>query len=147
MTTRILWVDDEYSRLPDLANKFSKLGFEVDCADSVIKAQTLLDENQYQCVVLDMILPYGGTLPTNSESIETMKSYLGLDVLRRIEEKRGTKSFPKIVVLTIVDEERLAKRLQALKRKGSVGEILYKRPGLDLDGIVKAVQRALEGSL
>jgi len=53
----ILLVDDNDEILTANREYLDALGFSITCADTGIKAISCLNENQYDCIVLDILLP------------------------------------------------------------------------------------------
>ncbi len=53
----ILLIDDNTEILSANQNHLTKQGFEITCADTGIKALAYLNENRYDCIVLDILLP------------------------------------------------------------------------------------------
>jgi len=54
---KILLVDDNEEILSVNESHLTRQGFNVTCADTGIKAIALLKDNQYDCIVLDVLLP------------------------------------------------------------------------------------------
>src|SRR5215510_13204332 len=53
----ILLIDDNDEILSANQSYLAKQGFNVTCADTGIRAIACLNENQYDCIVLDILLP------------------------------------------------------------------------------------------
>jgi CheY-like chemotaxis protein len=58
---KILWVEDDYYHLKYLARLITKKGFDVVPARSLIEAKELLDNQKFDLVLLDLIIPYSET--------------------------------------------------------------------------------------
>jgi CheY-like chemotaxis protein len=142
MKKRLLWIDDDHARLPELITMLSERGFEVHCAESVYEAKERFRRHVYDCVLLDMILPYGST--GEARAAERERSYLGLGVIDWIVNNSTPDERPRIVILSIVDEERLSLRLQNLKKRGIVSEVLQKGAMISLEDVVNAVICSLQ---
>jgi DNA-binding response OmpR family regulator len=56
---RILVVDDEPAILTNLKTYFTKLGYDVDCAQEVREAEALLSGGRHALVILDLTLGGG----------------------------------------------------------------------------------------
>jgi DNA-binding response OmpR family regulator len=70
MTSRILIVDDEEAVLFGMREYFATLGYEVDCARELAKAQSLLAKISYSLVIADLRL----TGPAGLEGLEVISS-------------------------------------------------------------------------
>ena len=55
--SRILFIDDNEEILSINKSHLTGQGFDVTCADTGINALALLKDNQYDCIVLDILLP------------------------------------------------------------------------------------------
>jgi CheY-like chemotaxis protein len=142
---RLLWVDDEWSQLPELLDLFSAAEIEADCARSPAEAQALMDKNHYDVVLLDMILPTR-SVPTRSGIPNAAPPpFLGLDLLNRISDIPQEKR-PAVVVVTIAEDDRLLERLNGWIKKRLITEVLRKGT-LTHERILNAVKAALSRNL
>ena len=116
---RILVVDDELALRKGLAARFEEEGAEVDTADRVAAARSLLAEHDYDLIVLDHRLPDG--------------TGLGL-----FEELRDAGNGAEVVMMTAYATPQDAVR--AMKN----GARDYVMKPFDLDEMVVVAQRALE---
>ncbi|MDR0963967.1 MAG: response regulator, partial [Clostridium sp.] len=53
----ILLIDDNEEILTANRDYLTKQGFDISCADTGIKALACLNQNKYDCIVLDILLP------------------------------------------------------------------------------------------
>jgi diguanylate cyclase (GGDEF)-like protein len=93
----ILIVDDIDANRDILARRFERRGFEVTAADSGLQALALIDQQNFDLVLLDIEMP----------------EMSGLDVLKRIREQHTPVSLPVIMVTGKSQSEDVADAFEA----------------------------------
>lgn len=113
---KILVIEDDKELLFSLKTILSIEGYEVETADSVIEGKTKINENNYDLVITDIMLPHWGgfDLVDAVKESDTKKKtpvivITGMDedilnTTRTFAEKCLTKPFNKQVLLSAVDE-------------------------------------------
>lgn len=98
---KILFIEDEAIAIKRLIEKLKKR-YEVEVVGSGNSALDSLNENQYDLILLDIMLPHGEgrRIPSNIPPKQT-----GIEILKKIRN-RETKNSPQIpiVVLTAVSD-------------------------------------------
>ena len=143
MTSRVLWIDDEHAQLPELVNELRRASLDVECAESVRNGVEKLRSTHFDGVLLDMILPAGGHRLAEEGDNPPEKPFRGLDVLAEIAGLGEDRTRPRVVVLTIADDSRLAKKLVKWKRSGLVADVLHKHPSCSLETVAQAMKEAI----
>ncbi len=85
---KILVAEDERMMLKSLSFKLSKSGYEVDTAENGKVAWELIQENKYDLILADIIMPF----------------VTGMELLERIKTNPETKETP-VIVLTALGQE------------------------------------------
>ena len=134
MSKRILFVDDEDWSVTPYFEKLRDHGLAVDLAVNGDEALTRLQQQRYELVVLDIMLPPGEKM---GESVEPRKA--GEVLLRRLRAGElpnlKTDSDVPVVVLTAVTDQTLSGKIQGLQVKE-----IFQKPapfGQVTDGILK----------
>lgn len=133
---KILLIEDEVVTVNKLIEKL-KRGYDVEVVESGNSALESLNQNQYDLVVLDIMLPHGGGkgLPP---SIPPKQS--GIEILKKIRAG-ATRNLPKIpvVVLTAVSD---IPDLREIRRYRPVN--LFQKPK-EFSVLYEAIVEAIEG--
>lgn len=126
---RILWIEDDYSRLRNLVLPLKSKGFEVVSATSVVEAREILSMGQsYQVILLDMIIPYDDRVPValdpslSDVRVDTAEDLVRNGLLLLDHIKRVVGDHVPVVVLSVVQSAGVR---QELANRG-VYEILSK---------------------
>jgi len=119
MTARILIVDDEEIVIRSCQRILAAAGHAIDAADNGLDALRLVDENPYDVVVLDIMMP----------------KMDGLQVLQQIKERH-----PEVEVVMVTGLSQIQTAVQAMK----LGAFDYLPKPFDPDDLDHVVARALE---
>lgn len=95
MSIRIIIVEDNLDKtqsLTEAVNEYCEVTPSIDCADNIQAARSLLKENQYDLLILDISLPM--------ESGGTAAPRAGLELLGDIESRRNYKKPKNVVGMT-----------------------------------------------
>ncbi|MCL2255083.1 MAG: response regulator transcription factor [Lachnospiraceae bacterium] len=120
----ILIVDDNEEILTANRDHLTAQGFNVTCADTGIKALALLNENRYDCLVLDILLPDldGFTICKAARTI-TNTPVLFLSCLDEIDDKvNGLLSGGDDYMTKPYSLRELTARIHALLRRSEIQE-------------------------
>jgi DNA-binding NtrC family response regulator len=99
MTDKILIVDDDKAFLQIIAERIQKRGMEVSTAESAAAALQLLEEQSYDAVILDLMMPETG----------------GIEAFKIIQERQ-----PEIQVIFVSGHPSVSKGIEAMK-DGAMG--------------------------
>ncbi len=114
MSKRVLFVDDEDWSVTPYFEKLRDHGLIVDLAVNGDEALARLQQNRYDLVVLDIMLPPGEKM---GENVEPRKA--GEVLLRRLRAGElpnlKTASNVPVVVLTAVTDQKLSEKIQELE--------------------------------
>ena len=139
MLSRILWLDDEWQEVPEQLQSFRQIAEKVDCAASIVEARKLLSSNEYDAILVDMILTWGqDDIPDK----ERLRPYLGTKIIEEITGNENKKR-PCIIVFTIASDERLQSKLRIWRKKNIIQDILVKSDSL-CNSFEKVAQRIQE---
>jgi CheY-like chemotaxis protein len=114
MPKRILFVDDEDWSVTPYFPKLQDENVDVDIAKDGDEALNLLQKNQYDLLVLDIMLPPGSQI---GKQVEPRKAGANLLRLIRQNEVPNMKTSPavRVVILTAVIDHNLAENLKPLE--------------------------------
>ncbi|HXU37935.1 MAG TPA: response regulator [Blastocatellia bacterium] len=101
--TKLLWVDDQIAELGAYVRALEETGFQVQCADSTPAALVLAGANEYNIILVDILMPPPDGIELlrriqplqPNASLAALSSYLYLDRFR--QQLRGL-SFPVEVI-------------------------------------------------
>lgn len=116
---KILWIEDQAKSIMGLINPLIESGHKFDIANDFEQASQYLLREQYNLIILDIIIPSG----MDKKSIEDFRKinsedYYGLKFLSKI-----TENSPPILVLTVVNDPEI---LGQVRNNNKVKEILIK---------------------
>ena len=77
---KLLFVEDDRELLKSVLLYFNEGGFNCETAKTIIEAQDKIDNHQYDCIILDLALPDGNSLPLLSK-LQHQKKEAGVIVL------------------------------------------------------------------
>lgn len=123
---RILWIEDEGKiELIHYKTALVRGGYAVDIASDATEAVHLLREKKYDAIIFDLNIPCG-------TEFETDKPYVGLELLRRLIEKKfenlGEYDPAKMMVFTVVNETDVLSEIQNLGVKSIINKRLTELP-------------------
>ncbi|MCL2662246.1 MAG: response regulator transcription factor [Oscillospiraceae bacterium] len=136
---KILLIDDNDEILSVNKSHLTRQGFSVTCADTGIKAIALLKDNQYDCIVLDILLPDldGFTICKAVRTI-TDTPILFLSCLEEADDKvKGLMAGGDDYMTKPCSLKELTARINALLRRNSTKE--NKRAGVSIDRDTKII--------
>jgi len=118
---RILWIEDEGKiELIHYKTALVRGGYTVDIASDATEAVHLLRGKKYDAIIFDLFIPCG-------TEFETDTPYVGLELLRRLIEKKFENideyDPAKMMVFTVVNETAVLTEIRSL----GVNSILNKR--------------------
>jgi CheY-like chemotaxis protein len=140
MPITILWVDDEWTYMPELIEKCQKNNILMECAANLEEAKQKLEKNNYNGILLDMIFHEKGEASNLINTRKIDKPFLGLDVLEYINNISSNLPKPKIIIMTIADDDRLAGKWKKIDKNGLIAKIIMKTMPYSLDDVVKILQ-------
>ena len=103
---KLLYIEDDFKKPLETDPIYSMLkdnGFDVMVAEDGEEALKKLDQGQYDCIILDIMLPHGGkAIPKNIPRYRT-----GIYILERLREGKFPKNMdtPVVVISAIADME------------------------------------------
>lgn len=77
---KLLFIEDDRELLKSVLLYFNEGGYNCETAKSIIEAQDKIENYDYDCIILDLILPDGNSLPLLSK-IQAQKRETGIIVL------------------------------------------------------------------
>ncbi len=113
MLKRILFVDDEDWSVKPYFEKLQDQGCEVDLATDGDQALARLQQQSYDLVVLDIMLPPGEKMGENVEPRKTGEVLLRRLRAGKLPDLKTAANVP-VVVLTAVTDQKLSDKIQAL---------------------------------
>lgn len=113
MSKRILFVDDEDWSVKPYFEKLQDQGCEVDLAVDGDQALAHLQQNHYDLVVLDIMLPPGEKMGQDVEPRKTGEVLLRWLRAGKLPDLKTPADVP-VVVLTAVTDQKLADKIQEL---------------------------------
>lgn len=119
---RILWIEDDADELGSLIHPLKKSKYEIRNAFDVSQALKLLDEDKFDLIILDMLLPTGGDNPEYRTELN------GLKLLKNLRDRNINTP---VIIVTVITEEYLNTQIDDL----NVEKILVK--GRILPSILK----------
>ncbi len=125
----VLLIDDNQEILEANASYLSRNGFGVTVADSGIKAIAVLSSREFDCIVLDILLPdLDGYAICKAARTVTSAPILFLSCLDEIDDKtRGLMLGGDDYMTKPYSLKELAARVQALVRRGGAGAFSIER--------------------
>jgi DNA-binding NtrC family response regulator len=117
MTEKVLLVDDEEEFVETLAERMRTRGMDVSTTNSGSDALKLVDDEDFDVVVLDLMMP----------GID------GLDALKRIKRRR-----PDIQVVLLTGHATVEKGVEAIKE----GALEFLEKPVDLASLTEAIHKA-----
>jgi len=117
MSEKVLLVDDEEEFVETLAERMRTRGMEVSTTNSGADALKLVDDEDFDVVVLDLMMP----------GID------GLDALKRIKRRR-----PDIQVVLLTGHATVEKGVEAIKQ----GALEFLEKPVDLASLTEAIHKA-----
>jgi len=120
MPKRVLIVDDDEMVLMALEELLRPEGYEIQAVSSAAKALRLLDEGDYDLLMLDIIMP----------------EMNGFDLCKKIREKENCKGTPIVFLSAKSKEEDSARGLE-------VGANLFLSKPISPDKLIKIVSRTI----
>jgi len=117
MSEKVLLVDDEEEFVETLAERMRSRGMEVSTSNSGSDALQLVEDEDYDVVVLDLMMP----------GID------GLDALKRIKRRR-----PDIQVVLLTGHATVEKGVEAIKE----GALEFLEKPVDLASLTEAIHKA-----
>lgn len=117
MSEKVLLVDDEEEFVETLAERMRTRGMEVSTSNSGADALQMVDDEDYDVVVLDLMMP----------GID------GLDALKRIKRRR-----PDIQVVLLTGHATVEKGVEAIKQ----GALEFLEKPVDLASLTEAIHKA-----
>ena len=117
MTDKILIVDDDKAFLQIIAERIQKRGMEVSTAESAAAALQLLEEQSYDAVILDLMMPETG----------------GIEAFKIIQERQ-----PEIQVIFVSGHPSVSKGIEAMK-DGAMG--FLPKP-IDINDLIEKIKQA-----
>jgi len=117
MTEKVLLVDDEEEFIETLAERMRTRGMEVSTTNSGANALQMVDDENYDVVVLDLKMP----------GID------GLEALKRIKRRR-----PDIQVVLLTGHATVEKGVEAIKE----GALEFLEKPVDLASLTEAIHKA-----
>ncbi len=117
MSEKVLLVDDEEEFVETLAERMRTRGMEVSTSNSGADALQLVDDEDFDVVVLDLMMP----------GID------GLDALQRIKRRR-----PDIQVVLLTGHATVEKGVEAIKQ----GALEFLEKPVDLASLTEAIHKA-----
>ncbi|MBI5687398.1 MAG: hypothetical protein HZC54_20180 [Verrucomicrobia bacterium] len=137
MNSSVLWLDDEWTKMPELVQSFEAQGMNVHCESNLEGGLQELKRGSYGIVLLDMILSTGRRPDVPTAPID-QKPFVGLDFVDSVagmaKERR-----PAVVVMTIADDERLARKLRKWERQGIVYGVILKGSPLSFHEVASSL--------
>jgi ActR/RegA family two-component response regulator len=142
MPSHLLWIDDECGALPEQVRDLEAASIAVDCAATVQEGLARLRNGNYQGILLDMILPWQSEPDVNPRQEILQRPFLGTEVVQEVEKLPADKR-PRIVVLTIAQDDRLLRKLVRWKKMGVIRSIIAKTPPLSFGDVTRACAEAI----
>ena len=100
--TSILWIEDDvYSLFEPMMHEFLKVGYKVSSATNKKEALNLLENNSFDLIILDILLPSGDAQPSE------FRQFVGMDLLEELVA-RGIKT-PVMIFSIVTDKEIIEK--------------------------------------
>ena len=103
----ILWVEDEAAKISGLIRPLIKHGHNVEIASDKSSAIDLLSKNEYDLVLLDIIIP-----DATSDNPEEIYPYEGVNVLKASHETINIDT--PVVVLSVVNDSNVIRKIEKL---------------------------------
>ena len=145
---KLIWIDDECGGWDILIKCFVDDGHEVDRATSAQEGIASILANNYDGVILDMIMgsnQESHAAVADDAAVKHQITFPGLYVLRAISEM-PKEEWPAVVVITIAVSEALTEKLKEFKKQGIVKEIMFKG-ALRNEQIMNTVETAVAGNV
>jgi DNA-binding NtrC family response regulator len=117
MVIKVLLVDDEEEFIALLSERMKSRGFQVDIANSGIKALEKVDEKAYDAIILDLYMP----------------EMDGIDTLKQLLQKN-----PDLQIIFLTGHATLEKGIEAVK----LGAIDFMEKPVDMDKLIEKVNDA-----
>jgi DNA-binding response OmpR family regulator len=114
MSKRILFVDDEDWSVTPYFQKLRDRGFEVDLAVDGDEAIARLQNEKYDLIVLDIMLPSGNKIGKNVEPRRAGAILVHMIRRSEIPDMKTAPNVP-VVVLTAVTEQKLSEIVKQLE--------------------------------
>lgn len=142
MTTKILWVEDDYYHIQYLFHYLEKEGAVVTPALSAYDAYRLVEKGtRYDLIVVDIILPISSTLEKLPDTVEEWKKqekYPGIGLVKWLKTKKKVDC--PVVILSVIDDPISEYHLVGFK----IDEAILKK-GLGPHEFTEKIQRFLQG--
>lgn len=113
-TLKMLWVEDDCSILDAVVLPLRKRGWQIHSCTNYRDAVELLSKNcDFDCYLIDLILPYLGCEVEEDRDSGLDPRYLGLKLIEEIREKFG--QTPPVVAFSVVHDPAVNLALDGLK--------------------------------
>ncbi|MDY7092618.1 MAG: hypothetical protein SX243_06565 [Acidobacteriota bacterium] len=107
--SKVLWVDDDADgSLLGLGRILERAGLEVDIAADVSTALNLLEENDYDSILLDLLVPQFNS----SRGLDPLPGLRVVDFLSKRTVRNRDRNTPKVVILTVMSPSELEPELR-----------------------------------
>ena len=141
MNKGILFIDEEPEYIRPYIEALRDEGYKVTLATTVDQAYRLLDEQEFDLIVLDLIMP-----PGQSEKKETREELnyaeTGIRLCKYIRDKLGFIDIP-IIFLTVVTDPTIHQEIRKLERRYGLKPRILIKPILPSE-VVTEVRKVLQ---
>lgn len=140
MTKKILFIDDEPEFVCPQVMALENAGYEVTMESDPDKAMTLLQEQDFDLIILDLIMPpRRGDRERGDQELDFAET--GVKLHQEIRDELDLVDIP-IIFLTVVRDQEIQRLIRRLERKYGHKPRFLTKPARSSD-VVAEVQRIL----
>lgn len=100
---KILWIEDDSKRLKGLVKPLERDGHKIFCAEDQEEALKLIDNDEFNLIIVDLIIPSG------EKNATSLNHFVGLNLIKILKAKN---ILTPICVLSVVRDQDIIRELQ-----------------------------------